>query len=168
MIGVVQLCLGTGGSLIVVRSIRLAEEQDRSILIRDYLQHLSPHIGEAERYALLHLQVDRALLIEESGFLLGLATWGPREGIRHGVAQVTGMRIIASRRQQGLGSELFRALLSDMGAYYAERDAVLRRLFLFSAEGTAPFFERMGFQQVAQLPALLGAGAGERLYLREV
>ncbi|WP_157729632.1 GNAT family N-acetyltransferase [Tumebacillus algifaecis] len=131
--------------------IRVAQEQDQPYLVREYLQHLSPHLGEAERYAWQHLQVERALLLEDKGFVVGFASWGRREGVRAGLAQLTGIRIIATRRQQGHGTELFHAVLQDMEAYYADLDSALRRVFLFSPEATAPFFARLGFAQRAVL-----------------
>jgi N-acetylglutamate synthase-like GNAT family acetyltransferase len=148
--------------------IRLAQEGDHPFLVREYLQHYSPNMVEAERYALLHLQVDRALLLEENGFILGLATWGAREGIRNGLAQLTGIRLITTRRRQGLGRELFLAVLRDMEDYYASRDAVLRRLFLFSPEEAGPFFEKMGFAKAAVLHDHREVKQSDVLYLLDL
>lgn len=148
--------------------IRLAQEQDQPFLVREYLQHFSPHMGEAERYARQHLQVDRALLVEEQGFILGLATWGVREGIRTGLAQLTGLRIITTRRRQGLGRELFHAVLRDMEAYYAEREAALRRLFLFAPEESGIFFERLGLEKVAFVKDHRGAERHDLFYTWDV
>lgn len=148
--------------------IRLAQEQDQPFLVREYLQHLSPHMGEAERYAWLHLQVDRALLLEEQGFILGLATWGARDGVRSGLAQLTGLRIITTRRRQGLGRELFQAVVRDMEVFYAERDASLRRLFLFAPEESGGFFDRLGFEKVAFVQDHRGLRRNDLLYISEV
>ncbi|TCP56010.1 hypothetical protein EV586_103670 [Tumebacillus sp. BK434] len=147
--------------------IRLAQEQDQPFLIREYLQHFSPHMGEAERYARQHLQVDRALLLEEQGFILGLATWGARDGIRTGLAQITGLRIITTRRRCGLGKLLFQAVVEDMEAYYRERDAELRRLFLFAPEETGIFFEKLGLAKISLVQDQRGLQRHDLLYVME-
>ncbi|ARU61269.1 hypothetical protein CBW65_09885 [Tumebacillus avium] len=147
--------------------IRLAQEQDQPFLVREYLQHFSPHMGEAERYAWLHLQVDRALLLEEQGFILGLATWGARDGVRAGLAQLTGLRIITTRRRQGLGRELFQAVVRDMEAFYDERDAALRRLFLFAPEESGGFFEGLGCENLAFVKDHRGVRRNDLLYIWE-
>jgi ribosomal protein S18 acetylase RimI-like enzyme len=150
--------------------IRMATEQDRQFLIRDYLQYMSPDLAEAQKYVLLNLQVDRTLVAEEGGLSLGLINWAVREGIRQGLAQITGIRTIPTRRRQGVGRALLDAALQDMQSYYAARDTVLRRVFLFvpDQEPVVGFLEKAGFQRAAVLPGHRQAGADELLYVQDL
>ncbi|HEU4962742.1 MAG TPA: GNAT family N-acetyltransferase, partial [Bacilli bacterium] len=98
--------------------IRHAQDRDRQWLIREYLEHMSPDLEQAARYALRCLQVDRVLLAEEERFPLGLLHWTARWGLRHGLAEIVWLRVISSRRRQGLGRLLLERALCDMQTCY--------------------------------------------------
>jgi ribosomal protein S18 acetylase RimI-like enzyme len=150
--------------------IRMATEADQQFLIRDYLQHLSPDLAEAQKHVLLNLQVDRTLVAEEGGLQLGVISWAVREGIRQGLAQITGIRTILTRRRQGVGRALLAAALQDMQAYYAARDTAVRRVFLFvpDQEPVVRFLEKADFSCAARLPGHREPEAVELLYARDL
>jgi ribosomal protein S18 acetylase RimI-like enzyme len=148
--------------------IRLAEELDHMYLVREYLQHYSPDFAEAKRYAECNLQWDRTLVLEEDGLILGTLTWGAREGITSGIAQLTGVRIIPSRRRQGLAAMLLQAALADMREYFSTRSAGVRRVFAFVPEAQPALqilLKRQGFEPVVRLENWREEGQGDWLYL---
>ncbi|KEO82161.1 GNAT family N-acetyltransferase [Tumebacillus flagellatus] len=149
--------------------IRMAEEGDHMFLVREYLQYFSPHIEEAKRYAELNLTCDRTWLMEEDGLILGTLSWGAREGVHSGIAQLTGLRIIPSRRRQGLAGTLLQAGLEDMASYFADRAASLRRVFAFAPEdqpGAGPLLQAYGFHPLHRLDGWREDGVGEWFYVR--
>lgn len=134
--------------------IRIAEEQDRQVLIREYIQTYSPDLEEAQKYVTLHLTVDRALLAEVNGAFAGMLTWGVREGVRHGLAQVTGVRTELQFRRQGVGKRLFEEAKRDMEQYFAEKGTALRQVFGIAPESAAThaFWEGQGLRKVGEVP----------------
>lgn len=141
-------------------TIRIADDRDRQVLIREYIQHYSPDLEEAQKYAALHLTVDRALIAERNGAFAGILTWGVREGVRHGLAQVTGVRTELLFRRQGIGSRLFEAAKRDMEEYFAGRGSALRKVYGIAPESAAAtaFWERQGLRKVAEVPDYLEDG----------
>ena len=150
--------------------IRVADERDRQVLIREYIQHHSPDLEEAQKYALLHLAVDRALIAEVNGTLAGILTWGVREGVKHGLAQVTGIRTELAHRRQGVGRQLYEAARQDMEQYFAGRGAAVRRVFVVGPESAAmrAFWEGTGLRRVAEVPDYREAGMAGAMYVGEV
>ena len=129
--------------------IRLANEADRNVLVRDYLQQVYPDLEMAQRYAEQHLRVDRALLLEEDGDVVGTLNWGLRGLPRDGMAELTGLRVNPSQRGQGKGKFLLEAGLADMQAYFAERGAELNCVYGWlnrEQGGGRAFLERAGFE----------------------
>lgn len=147
--------------------IRLTDERDRQVLIREYIQQYSPDIEEAQKYALLHAAVDRALIAEVDGAFAGILTWGVREGVRHGLAQVTWVRTDLLFRRQGVGKRLVEAARQDMEAYFASRGAELRRVFVFAPDSGAmqAFWEGQGMQKVAEVASYREDGVAGVLYV---
>jgi ribosomal protein S18 acetylase RimI-like enzyme len=149
--------------------VRLAEEQDRQLLIREYLQHLSPDLEEATRFALRQLQVERTLLADEEGLVVGSLHWGVREGVRQGVAQITGIRVVPSRRRQGVGRMLAERALAEMQEYFRERGSELRRVFCFvqeENEAASGLLAGLGFAAAARVPELFEEGKREVLWVK--
>lgn len=149
--------------------IRLAGNLDHTYLVREYLQHYSPDFAEATRYADCNLHCDRTLFLEEDGLILGTLSWGAREGIQAGIAQLTGLRIIPTRRGQGLGSQLLAAGIADMQSYFTNRSARVRRIYAFAPDdqGAAHhFLTGHGFESVVYLQSWRGEEVGERLYVQ--
>ncbi|MBL0389309.1 GNAT family N-acetyltransferase [Tumebacillus sp. ITR2] len=148
--------------------IRLAEETDHAYLVREYLQHYSPDFQEAERYAESNMKWDRTLMIEGDGLILGTLSWGAREGIQSGIAQLTGLRIIPSRRRQGLAGRLLEAGFQDMQTYFAERSAAVRRIYALIPEdqpGADRLLTARGFDRVVHLQNWREDGLGDWLYV---
>lgn len=137
--------------------IRVAGEADRNVLVRDYLQQVYPDLGMAERYALQHLHVDRALLLEEEAIVVGTLNWGMRGLPQQGMAELTGLRVGPLYRRRGKGQFLLEAGLSDMQAQFAEWGAELRCVYGWISreqEKCRAFLEASGFE----LRAGLGSG----------
>ncbi|PWK05952.1 GNAT family N-acetyltransferase [Tumebacillus permanentifrigoris] len=148
--------------------IRLAEDLDHTYLVREYLQHFSPDFGEAKRYAECNLLWDRTLVIEEDGLILGTLSWGVREAIQSGIAQLTGLRIIPSRRRQGLGTRLLEAGFADMSAYFTARSTRLRQVYAFAPGDVLalPFLlKQQGFAPVIHLDNWREEGRTDWLYI---
>jgi len=147
--------------------VRVADERDRQVLIREYIQTYSPDLEEAQKYVALHLTVDRALIAEVNGAFAGMLTWGVREGVKHGLAQVTGIRTELLFRRQGVGRRLFEEARRDMEAYFAERGTALRQVFGIAPESTATqkFWEGQGLRKVGEVPDYRENGVVGVLYV---
>ena len=147
--------------------VRLATASDQSHLVAAYMANVNPSRREAERFAKVHVNFDRALLAEEGGIVLAGVTWGVRGDPRAGLAQITGLAVNERARRRGLGTLLGLLTLEDMEAVLRSRGGRLRRAFVLvdqSDLAARRLWEKLGFKAAAQLPEHVKAGRVEVLY----
>lgn len=149
--------------------IRLAEERDRQWLIREYLEQMSPDLEQATRHAERCLHVDRALLLEQDFFPLGVLHWGIRSGIRTGVAEIVWLRVIPTRRGKGHGRSLLERALEDMERVYEAHGMALRSVMSLVPEECGEMLSLLqscGFARAANVCGLRGAGSTDVLVVK--
>jgi ribosomal protein S18 acetylase RimI-like enzyme len=122
---------------------------------------------EAERFARLHMGFERCLIAEQSGAVLAMLTWGPRESPRAGLARVTGILVNERVRRKGLGTLLALLALEDMQAYFSARRLSLRRVVVHAEQEDLPMrrmVEKLGFAVAAQIKDHTGPGSATVIY----
>jgi ribosomal protein S18 acetylase RimI-like enzyme len=147
--------------------VRLATLDDAGHLVAAYMTAVNPSRREAERFARLHVGLDRALLAEDGGIVVAGLTWGVRDDPRAGLAQITGLLVNDRMRRRGFGTLLALLALEDMDAVLRSRGGKLRRAFVLADQADLPIrrlWEKVGFRAGAQIPNHVKLNRVEVLY----
>jgi ribosomal protein S18 acetylase RimI-like enzyme len=96
----------------------------------------------------------RYLVALEDGQVVGLTSWMVHGLPKHGLAELDRIAVSPAMRGQGVGAELFQALLANAGAHYLAHGGRLRKLFLMTHADNLrahAFYQKMGFMIEATL-----------------
>lgn len=101
-------------------------------------------------------QTIRAVYKDKS---IGMARWHVRSGEGEGVIQLLDLTVVPERMRQGVGNELFQAVVKQAERYYKLRKSRLRRIWVMVDQTTQmnarAFLNDHGFHHVASVKNLL-------------
>ncbi len=90
---------------------------------------------------------------------IGTARWHARPGEGDGVVQLLELSVTPEKMRQGVGNELFGAVVAQSSRYYTLRKSRLRRIWVMVDQKTQvnarAFMNDHGFHHVASVPNLL-------------
>ena len=106
-------------------------------------------------------------LIAEEEIPLGIVSWKMEGEIRHGLAEIYHVGVIAKAQGKGIGTKLFEAVIENINYYYKERGGKARKIYLKThADNKAAqaLYNKIGMSHEATLPDHFHKGTDEFVF----